>query len=563
MNDGTLRVALLARAGDACDRIGEALRGAGADLVLVADPVDAGESAVRDARPQAIMVALEPAIEDALEAFDDLLADPAYLVIFEEAELAAQRAGWDAARWMRHLSAKLHRHGDVLPPGAEDETDLQPSPGPLPSRRDDVDLEEAIVAFADEAQQRAEEVPRDSGIEGSAASGGVEAASPFDPLAWETGGAPAEDLGTTIEASADTDAPLPFDPVAFELADADAGALPRPPAAEPAEFDLSGFSLAGDASGATPGNDADVDGMAEAGGADASANPAVADAVEFDLSGFSLVDDAPGPSADGESDRETGEAGQSEDAGDAAEVEEGASQGFDTGGLSLAADEDIQVAARNDGAPAVAERLDARISGLSLADPESYGHGPERGAVLVDAGLGGPDAVRQLLAAMPPGFPRTVLVRLQLDGGRYDRLVRQMERAAALPVELASANAEAVAGQVYFLPPELGLRRDKGRLWFDADAAGQALPDALPAGDSALLLLSGASRSLADAAGAGEWSAALVAGQAPDGSYDPDASLALMERGGITGTPGELAAMLAERWPPPGAAGPDLEELQP
>lgn len=525
MNDGNLRVALLARAGDACDRIGEALREAGADLVLVADPVDAGEAAVREARPQAIMVALEPAIEDALEAFDDLLADPAYLVIFEEAELAAQRAGWDAARWMRHLSAKLHRHGDVLPPGGEDEGDLQPSPGPLRSRREDVDLDEAIVAVTDEAQQRAEAVPRDGGIEGAAAAG--DAASPFDPLAWETGGLPADDIATATGPGADAadgEAGSRFDPVAFELADADTGALPRPPAAEPVEFDLSGFSLA--------------DG-ARAPSADVEADEVAAPAA--DAAGAGQVDGTPAA-----------------DAGSA-----DAAQGLDTGGLSLATEEDLPGVARSADAPAVAAQLEARISGLSLADPDSYGHGPERGAVLLEAGLGGPDAVRQLLAAIPPGFPRTVLVRLQLDGGRYDRLVRQMARAAALPVELATADAEAVAGQVYFLPPELGLRRDKGRLWFDADSAGQALPDALPPDDSAVLLLSGASRRIADAVDCADWSPALVAGQSPDGSYDPDAALALLERGGTTGTPAELAAMLAERWPPPGAAAPDPEDLQP
>src|SRR5690606_26578892 len=113
-----------------------------------------------------------------------------------------------------------------------------------------------------------------------------------------------------------------------------------------------------------------------------------------------------------------------------------------------------------------------------------------RGAVLVEGGLGGPDAVRQLLAAIPAGFPRPVLVRLQLDGGRYDRLVRQMERAALLPVQLAEAGGAVEPGRVYFLPPELDLRRDKARLVFDAgDAAG--LPAALPADDSAVLLLSG------------------------------------------------------------------------
>src|SRR3546814_16018081 len=82
--------------------------------------------------PQAVLVALEPAVEDALERFDALLSSPDITVIFDEAELAAQRQGWDAARWVRHLSAKLHRHDDVLPPGAAAEGALPPSPAALP-----------------------------------------------------------------------------------------------------------------------------------------------------------------------------------------------------------------------------------------------------------------------------------------------------------------------------------------------------------------------------------------------------------------------------------------------
>jgi chemosensory pili system protein ChpB (putative protein-glutamate methylesterase) len=500
MSDGTLRVALLARAGDACDRIGAALSDAGAEVVLVADPVDSGEAAIRDARPQAIMVALEPAIEDALDRFDGVLADPAYLVIFEEAELAAQRAGWDAARWVRHLSAKLHRHADVLPPGAEDEGDLQPVPGPLPPRAELPDLDQAIAAFTDEAQLHADDVPRDTGIEGRADAPSAPY-SQFDPVAFE-----ASELSLVEDA-----APAPSD-------------APEPAIAE------------------APDDDDGTDGLGP-------------EPTGFDLSGLSLVEEVAG---DGEGDaapaapEETVEVVASDEPDDA------------PGGLTLADDDEVRPAPRAPAADAglSVDHLEQRISGLSLADPESYGHGPERGAVLVEAGLGGPDAVRQLLGALPEGFPRPVLVRLQLDGGRYDRLVRQMERVSAMPVHLATADAEAAAGNVYFMSPELGLRREKGRLLFDTGAAGQLLPEALPPADCAVLLLSGASRRMADAIGAAEWSSALVAGQSPDGSYDPDAALALLERGGAADTPVALAAMLLQRWLPSGAPASDLEEPQ-
>ena len=70
-------------------------------------------------------------------------------VIFDEAELAAG-AKVGSQRWVRHLGAKLHGHGDVLPPGPEqDDTDPQPGMpvSPAELHADDgfeIHLEEAL-----------------------------------------------------------------------------------------------------------------------------------------------------------------------------------------------------------------------------------------------------------------------------------------------------------------------------------------------------------------------------------------------------------------------------------
>ena len=69
--------------------------------------------------------------------------------------------------------------------------------------------------------------------------------------------------------------------------------------------------------------------------------------------------------------------------------------------------------------------------------------------MLVLAGIGGPDAVRQLLGSLPNDFPRPVLVQQRLDGGRYDKLVAQMQRATTLPVRLAEPGLAAIAGLIY------------------------------------------------------------------------------------------------------------------
>ena len=123
------RVALLARPGEARERLRVALHEAGADIVLEDDPNTLDAEALGGSAPQVVLVALEPAIEDSLERFDSVLHDPAVAVIFDEADLAARRQGWDAQRWARHLAAKLHGHRDVLPPGREEDVVLQLEPG--------------------------------------------------------------------------------------------------------------------------------------------------------------------------------------------------------------------------------------------------------------------------------------------------------------------------------------------------------------------------------------------------------------------------------------------------
>ncbi len=375
MTEAATRVVLLARPGAACERLTAALQEAGANLVLTADPIVADAGSIAAANAQAILIALEPAVEDALDRFDAVLADPAITVIYDESELAAQREGWDAARWVRHLAAKLNRHGDVLPPGAESDPD------------DGNDMSH----FANQARSRAQVVPRDLPTEGMTVAD--------DPTS------------VTVPATADSGA--------------------------------------------------------------------VKQRFQQDL-----------------------------------------------------------------------EDLDRRIADITLTDPGSYGHGPRRGAVLIEGGMGGPDAVRQLLGGMPAEFPRPILVRLHLDGGRYDRLVRQMSRATALAVVLAKPGQIAEPGQVYFMPPSLGLEEQAARLVFvAADSGTDSLLSALPAGDSALVLLSGSDPLLVDAAMSHAWSGALVVGQSSDGCYDAAASDALVARGGEAATPAELARRLTDRWP--------------
>ena len=208
------------------------------------------------------------------------------------------------------------------------------------------------------------------------------------------------------------------------------------------------------------------------------------------------------------------------------------------------------MAARAAQAPTIdLDALASRLDGLSLADPDSYGHGVLRGAVVVEAGLGGPDAVRQLLGGLDEGFGRAVLVRLQLDGGRYERLVQQMQRATSLPVALAESGASAEPGTVYFLAPDVAVVADRARLVFAAAGDGSPQYAALPAQDSAVLFLSGAHAARVDEAMAMAAAGALVLAQAPPSCYDSVAVDTLVARGAPVAEPGDLAQVLLDRWP--------------
>ena len=427
MSDTARRVALLARPGAARDRMREALGQAGADIVLEADPANTSQEDVLASQPEAALIVLDAATDEALDRFDDVLSNPKIEVLFEEAELAIGRVGWDAARWVRHLRAKLGHSDSVLPPSG-----LGAAAEPVaPDAPDAPDAPEHAAAPATPAP-----APTFSGLELSLAS---------------------DDDVTPVDVHSDMDL------VTFELGDEAAhyanehGAQP---ASSIAKFELE---LVDD----TP--------------------------TEINIEGLELANDHPNDASRFQSDMDD---------------------------------------------------LNSRLSTMELVEERTVA--PMRGAVLVLAGIGGPDAVRQLLGALPAEFPRAVLVQQRLDGGHYDKLVAQMQRATTLPVKLAVSGDTLQAATVYILPPTLGVHENEQGLAFN-DAPAELLTT-LPAGDSAVLMLSGADAAQVDAvmklAGAG----AFVAGQALDGCYDVAAPAALAARGGQAGKPQELARRLAERW---------------
>ena len=195
------------------------------------------------------------------------------------------------------------------------------------------------------------------------------------------------------------------------------------------------------------------------------------------------------------------------------------------------------------------EELQRRVAAMPELPRGNQGAPPTtQGAVVIAAGVGGPDAVRQLLGKFPTGFKRPIVLRQRIEGGQYDKLVRQMQRATELNVVLAQAGDPLQAGTVHVLPDGLDLKVSPTGLVF-AVVPGDAAFAVLPPLDSALLLLSGADASLVDVAMSLSWAGGLALGQAPENCFDPTASNALVARGGQAASLAQLPVKLLERWP--------------
>ena len=424
-------VALLARPGAARERLREALAHADVQLVLEDDPNGLEPQVLQAAAPQFVVIALEAAIEDALERLESVLSAPGLTLVFDEAELAARRDGWEAQRWGRHLAAKLHGHQQVLPPGAEEEPSLQlepghPAPAPAPQ-------EEALRPHLEQALSWADDVPAD-GLYSPPAD-------LHEPIALEQALAALQPV-----------VPEPLAPPSAPQALAE----PAPPATPPVSFDHTAWSL--------------VEESIEAPVSAEAVAPVVAPQPSFDTDHLSLVDlDAVAPA------------------------------------------------------------------------------GARAASLLVLAGIGGPDALRRLLGALPASLSVPVLVHMRVDGGRYGNLGKQMARVSPLPVQLAEAGQHAVPGEVHVLADDIGVRAASDGLHFQSDANGISLAS-LPAEHTALVLLSGADLAhvgpALDLAAAGAW----VAGQVGEGCYDPAAATAVVAAGMVAGEPQELAQAIAARW---------------
>ncbi|HEX4854432.1 chemotaxis protein CheB [Arenimonas sp.] len=577
MLESPVRVALLARPGDARDQLRRALAELGAQLVAEGDPAELDPGTVASEKPTVVLVSLEPAVEESLERFDDLLAAPGIEVMYDDAEVTRGLDGWDLARWARHLAAKLVG-SDLLPPAPSDAdhlpvVDLSMEPGAPRTPAQEMDHEK-LEDYAAESLDLSEWVPTNPSLAAEPVPAAPEPAAAPEP---EPEASIDLDLGDLEQALGRVDAPveasrapepaledLEFDASSFDI---DLSALPDENAPMPTLDEADSLSLTDDAGQEAPLlADIELDGGPVNFSSFSDDDAAHPDSVDDDvaalaaqLEAFEAQDQRPEAQ---EPDFAT-DFGHLDDVPAAeAPAAPAPTRAPATGGSMFASLELVPM----DGAeaapspppppaeaPVVSFKPSAAGAALSLVDEASAeGVGQHRGAsagvLLVLAGLGGPDAVRQLLSALPPSLPVPVLLYQHLDTGKHDRLVGQLAKASRLPLDLAVEGQLAHPGRVAVLQPGTGVSHRDNRFEFTVNGGLADVVAALPAADSVVLVLSGADPSVVPAVLALKDAGAVVLAQDPGTCFDAVAAEQVIAAGAVPAGHADLARLTIDCW---------------
>ena len=484
-----VRIALLARAGKARDQLHAALNEAGAHIVAEGDPSQLEPAQVAGHRPNFFLVSLEPAMEASLERFDDLFAGPDVDVMFDDAEVTAGLDGWDLNRWARHLANKVVSSAGLLPPVP----DGTPEWGSI--------VEEAVVLEDDEPDDLSDSVSLDP----VAAAGGIDLDLTLDD----------SDLGLPAASAADAPAIPEFGELEFDESVSFSSFNPSTPDDGGLDLDVAELAAqleAFDRNDHRARVESDLPGPELRQSVDEMIAAVGAQGIE-EIEALEAVDVAePAPA-------------------DAVAAPAPAAPSFDFSNLELAPmDGDAPAQAADESAQAPV----AAAAGM--------------GAVVILAGLGGPDAVRQLLSSLPEVLPVPVLLYQHLEVGKHERLVDQLAKISKLPVVLAREGDRPQPGHISLLPAGLGARASGEGLVFAAGALTQLLASVSPE-DSMVVVLSGADPQLVPAILAVRDAGGAVLAQDPEVCFDSAAADAMQRQGAAVFPALGLARQVASRWP--------------
>lgn len=485
--DATMSVALLSDKPTRNEHLRAALDALGATVAYesVADTFD--RDALERSGARVVIVNLDDGDNSEFDAVYDLLDDDRYRVLINDGGVSSALSGWDQARWMRHLGAKIFGNAEIHPPRpANAQAIPDAAPVDVPEVAADAGIArdaEAAPAAADALDVAADEFTID--MPPAQAARGLEmpapAAQDFDfdipplpaapvveaqvPSSADPAGdfdfeLPPVEIAPAFEAPDEAGSDLPVGDTVIELAgseDADAFAdsdwtladddlLAAPPPPAPSAFD------------------------------DAAQTQAVAEPVELPLGDFDLdLDlDAPTPpvqlEAPGDVLHSSGDSGEWSidallddvlapppvhaddevvvDKVSAAEYLAPETEGVapppvpsDAFMLELVPLEDVV-------APVAIEKA----SHENWLDPDSAANAKIRRVWVLGASIGGPEAVRIFLSQLPAGYPALFLLAQHLGDEFVETMTRQLSRSIALTVRTPAHGDRASHGEVFVVP---------------------------------------------------------------------------------------------------------------
>jgi len=122
-------VALLYQTGDLGGHLKTALNELGAAIVYESQASNLSREALEGSGARIVVFNLDPESEAQIDHVYDVLDAGDYEVVFNDADVSAQLSGWDQARWARHLAAKILHKPEIATPARPLWAESVPEPG--------------------------------------------------------------------------------------------------------------------------------------------------------------------------------------------------------------------------------------------------------------------------------------------------------------------------------------------------------------------------------------------------------------------------------------------------